>query len=328
MSYFLGIDVGGTKTHALIADQAGYVKGFGVSGPGNHEVVGYDGLAEALSQATRQAMHAAQIEADQIVGAGFGIAGFDFPSERAETLAAIGALGLSCPLGVVNDVVVGLIAGASQGWGIVVDAGTGCNVRGRDQYGREGWVTGCGAPFGEYGGAGDIVARAVQAIAHHWSQRGPVTALSAAFMQMAGAKDLTGLIEGLALGTIQIGGEYAREVFRVAAAGDRVACEVISWVATELGETANAVIRQLGIQTLPFEVVLIGSVFKGGNLFSGPLQRAIQAFAPQATFTRLHVPPVAGGVLLGMEQVGPVQPEMREHLLKTTGSFLSAGENQ
>lgn len=33
--FFLGIDIGGTKSHALIADEQGRAVGFGVGGPGN-----------------------------------------------------------------------------------------------------------------------------------------------------------------------------------------------------------------------------------------------------------------------------------------------------
>ncbi len=55
MQYFLGIDVGGTKTHALLADENGQIVGFGHAGPGNYEMVGVDGLAQALLDATREA---------------------------------------------------------------------------------------------------------------------------------------------------------------------------------------------------------------------------------------------------------------------------------
>ena len=41
--YFLGIDIGGTKSHALVADDTGQALGLGVGGPGNYEVVGYSG---------------------------------------------------------------------------------------------------------------------------------------------------------------------------------------------------------------------------------------------------------------------------------------------
>jgi N-acetylglucosamine kinase-like BadF-type ATPase len=317
MRYFLGVDVGGTKTHALVADEAGHVVGFGHAGPGNHEGVGYDGLAAALDRAVGAAFKMAEIPSSQCSGAGFGIAGFDFPSERRPTMEAIATLGLTCPVEAVNDVVVGLIAGASQGWGVVADAGTGNNVRGRDQHGKEGWVTGCGGTFGEYGGAGDIVQRAVQAIAHHWSTRGPATELSGAFVRLCGAVDLTDLIEGLALDKYHLTGSHARAVFEIAQSGDPVAREVIRWAASELGETTNAVIRQLGIQDLFFEVVLIGSVFNGGQLFTSPLEETIRSFAPRATLTRLAVPPVTGGVLLGMEQVGLRAPALREVLLQS-----------
>ena len=92
--YFLGVDIGGTKSQALIAAESGQVLGLGGGGAGNHEDVGYQGLAETLSQITRQALDGAGIEMGQLAGAGFGIAGFDWPSQREPTLAAIGPLGL------------------------------------------------------------------------------------------------------------------------------------------------------------------------------------------------------------------------------------------
>ena len=46
--YYLGLDVGSSKTHALIADAAGRCVGFGAAGAGNYQTVGYDGLALSL----------------------------------------------------------------------------------------------------------------------------------------------------------------------------------------------------------------------------------------------------------------------------------------
>ncbi len=323
MPVYLGIDVGGTKTHALLADEKGNVLGFGCAGTGNHESVGYDGLTRAMEEALQGALKQSGKRKEDIAGAGFGIAGYDFPSERQPTLASIAALGLSCPVEAVNDVVIGLIAGTREGWGVVVDAGTGNNVRARTRDGREGWVTGCGGLFGEYGGAVDIVYRAVQAISHHWSTRGPYTKLSEAFMNVFGAPDLTALIEGIALETYPLSPELARLVFEVAQQGDEVAREVIRWVAQELGETTKAVIRQVNLQDQAFEVVLIGSVFKGGALFKEPLIQTIRAFAPQAVFHSLQTPPVVGAVLLGMEQSGwSISHEVRAQLIQSTSLLM------
>jgi len=106
--YFLGLDVGGTKTHALVADEIGRALGFGVGGPGNPQGVGYEGLTRAVVAATHAALAAASLSPDQIAGAGFGIAGFDWPSQRGTTLRALDPLGLHAPLKIVNIVPISI----------------------------------------------------------------------------------------------------------------------------------------------------------------------------------------------------------------------------
>jgi N-acetylglucosamine kinase-like BadF-type ATPase len=56
MRLYLGLDVGGTKTQALIADQAGHIRGMGRRGPGNWEVVGLEGTYHTLAQALNEAL--------------------------------------------------------------------------------------------------------------------------------------------------------------------------------------------------------------------------------------------------------------------------------
>jgi N-acetylglucosamine kinase-like BadF-type ATPase len=115
-SYFLGVDIGGSKSHALISDEQGNALGFSTYGPGNHEVVGYEGLSVALQTVTESALSSAGISKEQLTAAGFGVAGYDWPSERQPTLDAIASIGLSVPIEAVNDTIIGLLAGASQGW--------------------------------------------------------------------------------------------------------------------------------------------------------------------------------------------------------------------
>ena len=50
MQHFLGIDVGSSKTHALIVDETGRWIGFGKSGGGNHQGVGYAGLTRVIQE--------------------------------------------------------------------------------------------------------------------------------------------------------------------------------------------------------------------------------------------------------------------------------------
>jgi len=320
--YFLGVDIGGSKSHALIADETGRVLGFGAGGPGNHEVVGYSGLANTLHEIAEQALAGAGIARRDVRGAGFGIAGYDWPGEREPTLQAIQTLRLSAPLEFVNDTLIGLLAGAPEGWGVAVVAGTSNNCRGRDRQGREGRVTGCGPRLGEYGGASELVDKAIQAVALAWTQRGPATRLTDAFITLTGAADEIDLLSGLALGHYHLAADAAPLVFRVAAAGDVVAQETIRWAGRELGSLATGVIRQLGFERLEFQVVLIGSLFKGGPLLSEALSAAIHQVAPLARMVRLETPPVVGGVLLGMEQAGLQTRAIRDTLIKTTRAIF------
>lgn len=321
-TYFLGVDTGATKTHAMLATAAGEIAGLGEGGCGNHERVGYDGLRAVLHSTLEQALAMAGIRREQIAGAGFGIAGYDWPSERQPTLSAIATLGLACPVEAVNDTIVGLAAGSSQGWGIVVDAGTGNNVRGRDPHGREVQVTGCGAAFGEYGGAYDIVFRAVQMVSYEWYRRGPQTALTPALIRLTGAKDLFDLMEGLSMGNYELDSSVAPLVFTIAAQGDPAAREAIRWVAVEQAETVCGVIRQLQFETIPFECVLIGSTFNGGPLYLDPLKETILKTAPQAQFVRLEAPPVVGGVLIGMQLAGICADAARLRLIANAKTAL------
>jgi N-acetylglucosamine kinase-like BadF-type ATPase len=108
MKYFLGIDVGSSKTHALIVDETGQCVGFGKSGGGNHQNVGYERLAEVLQESFARAREMSGVDVADIAGTGFGVAGYDFPSDREPHLQAIASLGLPCPMEVVNDGMNGL----------------------------------------------------------------------------------------------------------------------------------------------------------------------------------------------------------------------------
>ncbi len=165
MKYYLGADLGATKTHTLIVDETGRALGFGESGPGNHESVGYDGMFNSMQQGLDQALKSAGLTKAHITGAGFGVAGYDWASEIEATAAVIDQLGLNAPYKFVNDAVPGLVAGAEEGWGVVVVSGTGSNCRGWDrEHKREGRVTGHGIMMGEGAGGSELLHRGMQLV--------------------------------------------------------------------------------------------------------------------------------------------------------------------
>lgn len=321
--FFLGVDIGGTKSHALIADASGRAVGFGESGPGNYEDVGYDGLAATLADVTAKALADAGISKEQITGAGFGIAGYDWPSQWEPHMAAIRPLGLTqARLEFVNDTIIGLLTGAPSGWGIAIVAGTRSNCWGWDQQRRIGRLTGYGPRMAEAAGGLDLVGKAIQAISLAWSRRGPPTSLTGYFIELTGARDIEDLMEGLSLETLPVDATAAPIVFQAAAEGDAVAVEAILWAGRELGSLAVGVIRQLGIESLTFDTVLVGSLYQGSPLLVEAMRQTIHTVAPDAQFVSLTAPPVVGGVLLGMEQAGLNAPAFREILIKSTVELL------
>jgi len=305
MKYFLGADLGATKTHTLITDENGNALGFGESGPGNHETVGYDGMYAAMHNSLEQALQTSGLQKADIAGAGFGVAGFDWSSEYEVTAKTIERLGLNAPYKFVNDTVPGLVAGSEEGWGVVVVSGTGSNCRGWDRdHKREGRVTGHGVMMGEGAGGSELMHRCMQIVGYAWSKRGRMTKLADALVEYASAKDLEDLIRGYTTSEYQISADAAPLVFQVAEAGDEVACDLIRWAGCELGEIANAVIRQLEFESLSFDVVMTGSMFKGGSRLIDPMRETIHSVAPNARLVRLTVPPVMGALVLGMEAGG------------------------
>jgi N-acetylglucosamine kinase-like BadF-type ATPase len=322
MRYYLGADLGATKTHTLIVDEAGRALGFSESGPANHESVGYEGMFQSMQSGLEQALYAAGLKREDITGAGFGVAGYDWASEYDATASVIDRLGLQAPYKFVNDAVPGLVAGSEEGWGVVVVSGTGSNCRGWDrEHKREGRVTGHGVLMGEGAGGSELMHRCMQIIGYSWSKRLPQTALADAIVEHVGARDLEDLMRGYTTYEYHVGADAARIVFRVAAEGDAVARDLVRWAGTELGEIANAVIRQLEFENLAFDVVMTGSMFESGPMLINPMRETIHKVAPQARLVRLNVPPVIGAVMLGMEAASQrVTPEIR----KTMNESISA----
>jgi N-acetylglucosamine kinase-like BadF-type ATPase len=321
---FLGVDIGGTKTRALLCDADGAVLGFGKAGPGNHETVGYPGLTAAIRVALDQACAQAKVSAADIGAAGFGIGGLDWDSQVADTRDAIRKAGLSCLLRMVNDTILGLMAGAPEGWGIAVVSGTGCNCWGWNKdRSRIGRVTGGSFPMGEGAGATELMAEAVKAVSRSWTKRGPATALADVLVQSVGAKDIPDLLDGLMNSRYSIETSTAPLVFQTAAAGDPVAAALVDWAGAELGEMVSAVARQLDFQDLEFDVVMVGSMFDGGPVLQEAMRRRVEITAPRSRFLRLACPPVVGAALLAMELVG-IQPSqgVRKRLAQETIAHL------
>lgn len=317
MKYFLGIDVGSSKTHALIVDEIGRCVGFGTSGAGNHQNVGFEGFENVLNESFAVAQRMANIDKALIAGAGFGVAGYDFPSDREPHLQAISGLGLACLVAVVNDGMIGLYAGATRGIGVNVTAGSSVNCRGKNKAGKVGRIVGNGMQFGENGGAIEIVQRGLQMVNHAWIRRIAPTVLTQIYLNATGATDEMDMMEGLSKERYHLDPHLAVNIIDAARHGDPTACNVMNWAGEELGMLAVAVTRQIEMESEEVEIVQSGSIFKAGDLISQSMLHVILKHCPFAKLKRLEGPPVVGAVILGMEQAHLDGYAVRDKMIRT-----------
>jgi N-acetylglucosamine kinase-like BadF-type ATPase len=322
MKYFLGIDVGSSKTHALIVDETGQCVGFGKAGGGNHQGVGYEGTQRVLQESFDGALKMSGVDKAHIAGAGFGVAGYDFPSDREGHLKAISALGLACPVEVVNDGMNGLLAGATRGIGVNVTAGSSNNARGRGRNGQEGRIVGNGIQFGEYGGGIEIVYRALQMVNYAWIKRTPPTTLTKVLMEGVGAKNEMDLMEGISNSEYHLFPYLALSIMQAAQDGDDAAREVLRWSGEELGWLAVSVARQIEMENDAVEIIQSGSVFEAGELITEPMKELVLQHCPKAKLIRLDGPPVVGAVILGMEQAGFDGYPVRDNIVRTAKELV------
>jgi N-acetylglucosamine kinase-like BadF-type ATPase len=317
MRYFLGVDVGNTKSHALICDEEGTAVGFGIGGSGNHESIGKEAFQNLLLDIVNQAITSSKISRKDIAAAGFGIAGFDWSEDTPMMREIIDSLGLNAPYRLMNDSGPGLFAGSNNGWGVSVAAGTGVNARGRDRHGKMARMTGHGALFGEVGGGGALVRRAFGDISRAWSMRGKPTKLTELFVAQLGADGVEDLMAGVTRDRYHLHADLALTVFQAASDGDEVAMESIRWLGCGLGDLACGIIRQLGIEDEEFDVVLSGNLYKGSPVIQEAMREVVHQLAPCARFLRVSAPSVTSAVMMAMAEVGVDYAALRPRIIQS-----------
>lgn len=318
MRYFLGLDVGGTKTHCLIGDEQGNVLGFGSAGTGNYEVHGVGPALEENKKAINAALSNAAVTLADIAGIGMGIAGADIPEdyvmlERELYTPLFGDI----PRDFQNDSMAGLRGGTQAPYGIVIACGTGCVCAGKNKSGDHARAGGLGEEFGDECTGSQIGRDGLQRV---WQARDgiiPPTLLTQKFVERAAARDVEDLFlklyrRHLTYGDLQ---PMAKLVFEAAHEGDAAAGEILRTGGDYLAAMVVAVAKRLNMTHEQFDVVMAGSVFKGVSpILKDSMLTEIQRDCPHARTVMPMFEPVVGALLMGMELHLEITSEIYENL--------------
>lgn len=315
----IGVDGGGTKTVAVLADVSGHELAR-ATGPGaNLQTVGASivqaRLATLFAEVAGQAGHRLTVRAVTV-----SLAGVDRPADAPVAtraiMAAMETVAVSHPdlswalatgtPAVTNDAVAALAAGARTLDGVVVIAGTGSiafGIHGGERARAGGW----GSILGDEGSGYALGYEALRAVARAHDQRAPETSLTRAILthlDVTTPPDLIGIVSAPDWGVAQTA-SLAPVVVRVAEDGDPVARALIDHAAAELATAALAVINALAFDpTVPLPVVQAGGLWQASTLLREGFAAQLKSGAPLAVPSVSGAEPVQGAVWMARRDAG------------------------
>ena len=300
--YVLGIDVGGSKTVCLLADEVGAVLAE-VRGPGaNLQAAGELQVEKIVHRAMEDALVGRD---DRPAVVCIGIAGVDRDDDARVVSSIMHRISRGARIVVVNDALIALVAAAGESPGIVIVAGTGSIAFGRNARGLAARAGGWGHMIGDEGSGYWIGREALAAAVREVDGRGPHTALTEDVLAHFGVQDAAGLVAIV----------YNREVPRANVAtlgpivqrardrGDAVATHILDRAADELSLAAASVAARLEMRGEPFSFVLAGSMFRVVPSIVDELRRRLVEVAPRAEVKLLNVEPATGAVALALAEL-------------------------
>jgi N-acetylglucosamine kinase-like BadF-type ATPase len=268
----LGVDGGGSQTRALLADENGRVLASAEAGASNYQSVGFAAATQALLDAGAEALRRAGLAPDTPIDAAcFGLAGIGRLEDQARFEAWAATSGIARRYAFTSDAELVLAAGAPDGWGAALIAGTGSFCWGRNTDGRAARVGGWGYLLGDEGSGYDLAVQALrlatqtadgragahavlQAILEHWALDAPDRLITYVYSPTRARAEIAGL---------------AAPLLALAESGDPHAAALVEQAAAALARMLAALVATLDLRRPP--VAMAGGLLGA----SGSLRAAI-----------------------------------------------------
>ncbi|WP_027087064.1 N-acetylglucosamine kinase [Cohnella panacarvi] len=321
MNYYLGVDAGGSKTYAIITDEDGNIVGKGRSGNGNHQL-GAQEARHNVRESVGMALTQARLTPEQIAFAYFGMAGADREADFRVLRPMIAELGFPRHE-IVCDTMIALRAGTDKPYGVVLICGTGTNSAGVNRQGESFQCGGFSYQYGDFGGGGGLNVEAFRSVIRAWDGRERPTLLTRLLLDSLGYESVQAMFDDYLDHDRTPPTNLAKLLFEAADQGDAAAQEILRKQGEELGKSARAVIKRLGLAEERFDVVLAGSIVTRGKgeHVTAYIEQAIREAAPLASVVKLAVEPVVGAVWLAHEAGRGALPQTVYERLKDLSDY-------
>jgi len=302
--YVLGIDGGGTKTAAVVADNTGmiYMKAFG--GASNPNSLGTGEFERVLTSLLAELRRQDRAVFQKITICFAGMAGVgESGGEREMTALLEHLLPPKTQVVVRNDAYNALYAGTLGGSGIVQIAGTGAISFGINDAGYTARCGGWGYLFDDAGSGFYLGNEAFKAVFKAYDGRAAETALTAALLGHFNSSEVPALIRkvyGSGHPKANIA-PLAPLVVSAAIQGDEAASSIMRAACGEMWQCILSCHRQLFNAEDVVDVVLAGGVFTQFQLFEEIFTDLMTGSSSKVNFRQPLLPPVGGAVIAGLQ---------------------------
>ena len=294
--FYCGWDGGGTKTQVLCVDQNGQVIGDQNFGPLNINGAGKERVGQSIRDCmTFMASLPGGLESCAALA--IGTAGVSNKEVSGFITDAVRACGYHGPLLLKGDQDIAL-AGAVEGAGAVLVAGTGSVCCGQDALGNGARSGGCGHLIDDEGGGyaigRDILAAAVRAA----DNRIPPTLLTDLLKDMMGFETNRDIITWLyapSTGKKEVAA-LAPLMLKAMEQGDEAATNIALKAARELAELVKGVWRTLDLKE--GELAFVGSILLKCDLINREVTRLCEESCAGLKVIKAHGTPAQGAVKL------------------------------
>ena len=301
----IGVDGGGSKTHAIVADEAGTSLGE-ATGPGSAVIPGEEETAaDVIVQTAREALEKARLTEVTPRVLCVGVAGAGRENAKQALWQALVARDIASDIVVHTDFGIALDDAFGDGPGVLLIAGTGSAAFGRSPAGSTARCGGWGPIIGDEGSGTWIGRRALSIVSAAADGREAQTALTGAVLTAAEVNEVADLIPWAASATREQIASLAPVVFTVAEGGDLRANAVISLAVEELMLHIRSLAQQLfGDERAAIPVALAGGLMTKGSTLRKRLEHRLRAAVPGAQVKSGPIVAARGAVRGALRFVG------------------------
>ena len=301
----IGIDGGGSKTHAIVADETGNSLGE-ATGHGSAVKPGEEeASADVIAQAVQDALEKAKMTDVTPRVVCVGVAGVGREQARQALSEVLGSRNIANDIVVQTDFSIALEDAFGEGPGVLLIAGTGSAAFGRSPAGTTGRCGGWGPIIGDEGSGTWIGRRALSIVSAAADGRESQTALTGAILTAAEVNEVMDLIPWAAAATREQIASLAPVVFTTAEGGDLRANAVVSLAVEELMLHIRALAQQLfGDERAAVPVALAGGLMSKGTMLRKRLEHRLRAAVPGAQVKPGQIVPARGAVRSALRFVG------------------------